>query len=456
MKIAMIGSGYVGLVSGTCFAQMGHHVHCIDIDEQKVQRMKQGECPIYEPGLEDLMHKALEKSFLSFSASYSDIAAAQVVFLAVGTPESADGSANLSYLYQAIDQCLEVFRQHPEQKNRVFVIKSTVPVGTGLAIKNHLIAKGFGEIAVINNPEFLKEGSAVDDFMKPERIILGGSILETDQWAFEVLDEVYAPFSRQNYRIIKMSNVSAEMTKYAANCFLATKITFMNEIARLCDVLGANVNEVRAGIATDSRIGSQFLYPGPGYGGSCFPKDVKALAHTARQNDEPFEIIETVEKVNQKQKHYVLEKMDQFFGGRDGLNGKNLCLWGLAFKANTDDVRESSSLVVAAELLKAGVSHLQVHDPEASENFMHSLKEFLKVNGVNEDLISRVKVHSDEYAALEAADALAVLTEWTQYRSPDFARIKQLLRTDVIFDARNLYKRSRVEAEQMTYFGIGC
>ena len=432
MKISVIGTGYVGLVTGTCFAEMGNEVTCIDIDETKVQSMKDGKCPIYEPGLEPMMVTNYKEQRLDFDTSYDSIKDASVVFMAVGTPSGDDGSADLKYVYAALDQLVPYIKD-----GLIIVLKSTVPVGTGENVKKYLSEKTDKKYVVVNNPEFLKEGSAVEDFMKPERVIIG---TDNDQ-AWEVMEELYEPFNRQTSRTIRMSNLSAEMTKYAANCFLATKISFMNEIARLCDKTGADVTEVRHGISTDSRIGTQFLYPGPGYGGSCFPKDVKALAYTAQQHGMNLKIVETTEEVNAQQKFYMFEKMKAHFGD---LSGKTIAIWGVAFKANTDDIRETPAIYTVKALTEAGAK-VRFYDPVADDNF----EAYAKEAGFNAQKVEH------RYDALDGADALCVLTEWKEFRMPDFKEMKSRLKAPVLFDGRNLYKTKHVLEEGFTYFAVG-
>lgn len=433
MKLSIIGTGYVGLVTGTCFAEMGHDVTCIDIDNAKVERMKKGECPIYEPGLEPLMQSNYKEGRLHFSNNYDSVNKAEAIFLAVGTPSSDDGQADLKYVFGACDSIAPYLRD-----GSIVVVKSTVPVGTGNKVREHLKSKTKVKFFVVNNPEFLKEGSAVEDFMKPERIIIGAQENE----AAEAIEELYEPFNRQIKRTIRMSNISAEMTKYAANCFLATKISFMNEVARLCDIVGADVEEVRHGISTDSRIGSQFLYPGPGYGGSCFPKDVKALVHTSKEHGIRFKIVEAVEEVNKEQKLYLFSKVEKHYG--KDLKGKTFVLWGAAFKANTDDIRETASIDTARALHKAGAK-VRFHDPEAADNFE---KEMVKL-GIPVDQFE------NKYDALNGADGLLVMTEWKQYRAPDFDEIKSRLKSPVIFDGRNLYNTKKTLEQGFTYYAIG-
>jgi UDPglucose 6-dehydrogenase len=433
MKLSIIGTGYVGLVTGTCFAEMGHDVTCIDIDAAKVERMNKGECPIYEPGLEPLMQSNHKEGRLQFAHNYESVSKAQAVFLAVGTPSSDDGQADLKYVFGACDSIAPHLID-----GSIVVVKSTVPVGTGDKVREHLKTKTNKNVYVVNNPEFLKEGSAVEDFMKPERIIIGSREKE----AAEKIEELYEAFNRQVKRTIHMSNLSAEMTKYAANCFLATKISFMNEVARLCDMVGADVEEVRHGISTDSRIGSQFLYPGPGYGGSCFPKDVKALAFTARELGTSFKIVETVEEVNKEQKKYLVGKVRKHF--KNDLRGKTFVIWGTAFKANTDDIRETPAIDTVLALHDAGAK-VRIHDPEAADHFekyMHKLN-------------IPVDQFENKYEALNGADALIVLTEWKQYRAPDFDEIKSRLKQPLIFDGRNLYNTKKVLEQGFTYYAIG-
>lgn len=433
MKLSIIGTGYVGLVTGTCFAEMGHDVTCIDIDKAKVERMKKGECPIFEPGLEPMMRSNHDDGRLHFSHDYSSVAKAEAIFLAVGTPASDDGQADLKYVFAACDSIAPHLHE-----GSVVVVKSTVPVGTGNKVREHLRALTSKKFYVVNNPEFLKEGSAVEDFMKPERIIIG--CLETE--AGDIVEELYEPFNRQIKRTIRMSNISAEMTKYAANCFLATKISFMNEVAKLCDIVGADVEEVRHGISTDSRIGTQFLYPGPGYGGSCFPKDVKALVYTAKENGARFKIVEAVEEVNKEQKKYLASKVKKHF--KDDLKGKTFVLWGTAFKANTDDIRDTPAIETALALTQAGAK-VRIHDPEAAIHF-EQLMEKMKIP---------VERFTNKYDALNGADGLLVMTEWKQYRAPDFDEIKSRLKVPLIFDGRNLYNTKKVQEHGFTYYAIG-
>lgn len=432
MKISVIGTGYVGLVTGVCFAEMGNKVTCIDIDEKKVQKMREGISPIYEPGLEPMLRRNIEDKRIQFATDYDSITDSVAVFMAVGTPSGDDGNADLKYLYSALDSLITVMKD-----GLIIVLKSTVPVGTCVAVDNYLKERTQKQYHIVNNPEFLKEGSAVVDFMKPERVIIG---TDNDD-AFKVMDDLYEPFNRQIKRTVRMSNLSAEVTKYAANCFLATKISFMNEIARLCDLTGADVEEVRHGISTDSRIGTQFLYPGPGYGGSCFPKDVKALIYTAKQHDLDFKIVTATEEVNKEQKTYMFHKMKNHF---TDLKDKTFAVWGVAFKANTDDIRETPAQYMVEALTNAGAS-VKFFDPVASSNFenMAAQKSF------------NAKRVDNKYDVLNDCDALVVLTEWKEFRAPDFSEIKSRLKQPVIFDGRNLYNTQKVVADGFEYYAVG-
>ena len=432
MRVSVIGTGYVGLVSGTCFAEMGHSVDCIDIDISKIDLLKSGGCPIYEPGLTEMIERNVSDKRLSFSTTFDSVKDSDAVFLAVGTPMSEDGQADLKYLYSAAESIASFV-----PKNGIIVIKSTVPVGTAAKLNEFLSSKINHEYHIVNNPEFLKEGAAIDDFMRPERIVIGSA----DDYSFNKISDLYDSFFRESRRIIRMTNVSAEMTKYAANCFLATKISFINEIARLCDLSGADVEEVRTGIQTDSRIGHKFLYPGPGYGGSCFPKDVRALAFTAKQLGYEFKIVEATEKVNQEQKLYMLKKIKKHFGS---LSGKTFTFWGVAFKAKTDDIRETPAIYLAQALNKEGAK-VKYYDPIASNNF----KKFCEEKNINAEM------SDDMYEACSESDGLIILTEWKQLRNPDFLKIKNELRENVIFDARNLYSFSKVSEAGMTYYSVG-
>lgn len=436
MKVAVIGTGYVGLVSGTCFAEIGNQVTCIDIDQTKIDLLNKGKSPIYEPGLNELLERNIKSNRLQFSLNYDSVKEAKAVFLAVGTPSDKNGNADLKYLKQA---AIEVAKNI--SSNTVIVIKSTVPVGTNLVITNLIKENTNTNFYLVNNPEFLKEGSAIEDFMRPDRVIIG----HQSETAFSIMEELYAPLLRQGNPIIGMSNLSAEMSKYAANCFLATKISFINEMARLCDLTNADIEEVRKGISSDKRIGSHFLYPGPGYGGSCFPKDVKALISTAKDFQLNLEIVEATEKVNEEQKVYMFHKIKKYFNGN--LKNKIISFWGVAFKANTDDVREASAISMANALIKEGAI-IHFFDPIASENFLKQMSEFPETK-------NKIFSFEDKYECLKNSDGLVTMTEWREFRVPDFELIKSQLKTKVIFDARNLYETKKIESLQIKYFAIG-
>ncbi len=431
MRIAVIGSGYVGLVTGTCFAETGNSVTCIDIDQKKVDMLVRGEIPIYEPGLDLLFERNTYQGRLNFTTNLKEgIEGAQVIFLALPTPPGEDGSADLKYILKVADDLGSILKEYA-----VIVDKSTVPVGTAEKVTAAIAKNATVDFDVVSNPEFLREGVAVDDFMKPDRVVIGTQ----SKKAIETMEQLYEPLVRQGNPIIFMDEKSAELTKYAANSFLATKITFMNEIANLCELLGADVDMVRKGIGTDSRIGKRFLFSGIGYGGSCFPKDVQALAKSASNVDYDFGILNAVMRINQSQKTKLIPKIKAYFGG--SLQGKTIAMWGLAFKPNTDDIREAPALVNIEELVQAG-ANVQAFDPEAMEN----------VKGVIGDKITYAK---NQYEALKDADALLIVTEWPVFRSPDFDKIKSLLTNKVIFDGRNLYKPSDMKKNGFEYYSIG-
>ncbi|HTG81965.1 MAG TPA: UDP-glucose/GDP-mannose dehydrogenase family protein [Geobacteraceae bacterium] len=441
MKVCVIGSGYVGLVAGTCFAESGNDVTCVDVDEKKIEGLKQGIIPIYEPGLKELVLRNSEEGRLSFT---TDIAAAVknslVNFIAVGTPPGEDGSADLQYV---IDVARQIGRHMESFK--IVVDKSTVPVGTAdkvrQAIAEELAARGVViEFDVVSNPEFLKEGAAIDDFMKPDRVVIGSDNVRTA----EIMKELYAPFMRKQNRLIVMDIRSAEMTKYAANAMLATKISFMNQVANLCECLGADVAAVREGIGSDSRIGYDFLFPGVGYGGSCFPKDVKALVRTAEECGYDFLLLKAVEEVNERQKLVLPRKIEAVLGDpsrEKPLAGMTIAVWGLSFKPRTDDMREAPSVAIIGRLLELGAA-VRAHDPEA-------IKEAAKIFG------DRVAFNHNPYEILQGADALAIVTEWSEYRNPDFDKIKALLKRPTIFDGRNLYQPQRMKEAGFRYLPIG-
>ncbi|WP_410077926.1 UDP-glucose dehydrogenase family protein [Alistipes putredinis] len=435
MNIAIVGTGYVGLVSGACFAEMGIDVTCVDINPEKIKCLLNGEIPIYEPGLDDLVKRNVEAGRLHFTTDLTTcLDNVEVVFSAVGTPPDEDGSADLQYV-------LEVARTFGRniKKYTILVTKSTVPVGTAKKVKavieEELTKRGEQiDFEVASNPEFLKEGAAIKDFMSPDRVVVG---VESDR-AKKVMERLYRPFQMNNYRLYFMDIPSAEMTKYAANAMLATRISFMNDIANLCDLVGANVDMVRKGIGADTRIGSKFLYPGCGYGGSCFPKDVKALAHTAREYGYMMGVIEAVEAVNERQKEIVVKKLQDKLGT---LRGKTIALWGLAFKPETDDMREAPALVVIEKLLEAGAS-VKVYDPVAMDECRRRIGD-------------RVVYCKDMYDVVIDADALAVLTEWKEFRIPSWSVIKRVMKQPVLVDGRNIYSKDEVIAEGFEYAAIG-
>ncbi len=433
MKVSIIGTGYVGLVSGTCFAELGHDVTCIDIDEKKIETLKQGESPIYEPGLTDLLKKNIKNERLKFSTDYKSVPEAQAIFLAVGTPSDDDGRADLKYLKAAAEMTAQNISD-----DAIIVIKSTVPVGTNKMIEELVAKTTTKKFHIVNNPEFLKEGAAVEDFMKPDRVVIGFK----EKFAGDTIEKLYEPLMIQGHPIYKMSNLSAEMTKYAANCFLATKISFINDIARLCDFTGADIDEVRKGITSDRRVGPHFLYPGLGYGGSCFPKDVKALINTARDYDMPLEIVEAAEKINSTQKDYFFNKVLNYFN--KDLNGKTIALWGAAFKPKTDDIREAPAIHLVKKIIEAG-GKVRIHDPIALENFINYMD-------LPKDQVTPVE---DMYKTLDGANALVLVTEWTEFRAPRFKDIKEKLSHPVIFDGRNIYNQEEVRGLGFEYFSIG-
>ena len=431
MKVCVIGTGYVGLVTGTCLAETGNQVTCVDIDAEKVARMKRGEIPIYEPGLDVLFERNIRQGRLTFTTTLSDgIKDAEVLFLALPTPPGEDGSADLSYVLAVAEDLGPLLQNYT-----VVIDKSTVPVGTADLVRKTISQSAKVPFDVVSNPEFLREGFAVEDFMKPDRIVIGTS----SERAKQLLSELYAPYVRQGNPIFFMDERSAEMTKYAANAFLATKISFMNEVAQLCERVGANVDQVRLGIGADDRIGKRFLFPGLGFGGSCFPKDVLALVHTAAQTDYSFEILKAVLKVNQGQRQFFADKVLAHFNGN--LQGKTIGLWGLSFKPDTDDIREAPALYLLDRFLQAGAT-LKVYDPEAMEHVKALYGE-------------RLHFSEDSYDAAEGVDALIVATEWSVFRSPDFSRLKSLMRQPLIFDGRNIYDHKKMEAQGFSYQSIG-
>lgn len=430
MRIAVIGTGYVGLVTGTCFAETGNYVTCVDIDVNKVQKLSAGEITIFEPGLEKLFERNLKDGRLTFTTSLADgVEDAEIVFLALPTPPGEDGSADLSYVLGVAESLGKIMKDY-----KIIVDKSTVPVGT--AAKVHAaIAKNYsGEFDVVSNPEFLREGVAVDDFMKPDRVVVG----TTSERAQKLMSDLFAPYVRQGNPIIFMDEKSAELTKYAANSFLAMKISFMNEVAQLCERLGADVDMVRRGIGTDERIGKRFLFPGVGYGGSCFPKDVKALAKSAEEVNYEFKILKAVMEVNETQKLHLLPKIKRYFQG--SLKGKRIALWGLAFKPNTDDVREAPAFDMIKALLEEGAS-VCAFDPEAVPNTRKQFGDSIE--------------YASQYQTIENADALVIATEWNEFRTPDFEKIAASLKNKAIFDGRNLFDAAAMREMGYHYESVG-
>jgi UDPglucose 6-dehydrogenase len=431
MKIAVVGTGYVGLVSGTCFAETGNNVICVDIDKNKVDKLSAGKITIFEPGLEKLFLRNQKEDRLHFTTSLAEaIKDAKVIILALPTPPGEDGSADLKYILGVADDLGKLITDYT-----VIVDKSTVPVGTAEKVHAAIAKNAKTGFDIVSNPEFLREGVAVGDFMKPDRVIIG----TTSERAKKIMNDLYAPFVRQGNPIIFMDEKSAELTKYAANSFLATKITFMNEIAQLCERLGADVDMIRRGLGTDERIGKRFLFPGIGYGGSCFPKDVKALEKSAQQVNYDFKILNAVMQVNDNQKLHLIPAIKAYF--KNNLKGKTIALWGLAFKPNTDDVREAPALYIIEELLKEGAA-VSAYDPEA-------------MNNVKALLGDKITFHEMQYNALANADILIIATEWSEFRTPDFEKIASLLKNKVIFDGRNLFDLKQMEELGFYYVSIG-
>mgnify|MGYP001458574218 CR=1 FL=1 len=436
MKITIVGSGYVGLVTGTCFAEVGIEVTCVDIDQKKIENLKQGIIPIYEPGLEEMVHRNQKKGRLNFTTNIAEaLQDCEVLFSAVGTPPDEDGSADLQYVINVARDCGRNMNDY-----LLIVTKSTVPVGTAkkvkAAVQEELDKRGVKiEFDVASNPEFLKEGAAVDDFLKPDRIVVG---LESER-AEELMKSLYKPFTLNGHPVIFMDITSAEMTKYAANSMLATKISFMNDIANLCEIVGADINMVRKGIGSDSRIGHKFIYPGIGYGGSCFPKDVKALIHTAEDFKYPLRVLKAVEDVNEDQKSVMYHKVFNYFKG--DLTGKTIGMWGLSFKPQTDDMREAPALVLIKKFLDAGAK-VKAYDPVA----MHEAKRILG---------DSIEYAEDQYDALIDADCLILVTEWSEFKFPNFNIIRKLLKSTVVFDGRNIYDRIEMKRKGFDYFCIG-
>jgi UDPglucose 6-dehydrogenase len=435
MKIAVVGSGYVGLVAGACFAESGNEVVCVDIDAKKIERLIAGEIPIYEPGLEDLVKRNHAENRLSFTTSLAEgVKASEVIFIAVGTPPDEDGSADLTHV-------LAVAKGIGQAMNgrKIVVNKSTVPVGTAEKVRATIAAATKFPFDVVSNPEFLKEGAAIDDFMRPDRVVIGTASSE----AADVMTELYSPFVRTNNPILIMDNASAEMTKYAANTMLATRISLMNEIANLCERVGANIESVRKGIGTDERIGMSFLFPGVGYGGSCFPKDVRALVGTGKLFGLDMKVSKAVEAVNDHQKEVMFDRAVAHYGGINALKGKTFAIWGLAFKPRTDDVREAPALVIADKLSAAGAT-LRLFDPEARATFEQQFGPH-----------ANVTYCESNYDALEGADALIICTEWNEFRRPNFDRLVELMRHKVVFDGRNIFDPAKMRQKGFVYHSIG-
>jgi UDPglucose 6-dehydrogenase len=440
MNISVIGTGYVGLVSGTCFAETGNHVVCVDIDANKVQRLREGNIVIYEPGLEVLFERNLKEGRLNFSTNLEEaVLHGDIIFLALPTPPGEDGSADLSYILGVAENIGKLLAQHKIFK--VIVNKSTVPVGTAELVHAKIAENYTGEFAVVSNPEFLREGAAVDDFMKPDRVVVGCSNAK----AKDLMQKLYQPFVRQGNPIYFMDERSSEMTKYAANSYLAMRITFMNELANLCEKAGADVETVRVGMGSDARIGKRFLFPGIGYGGSCFPKDVQALRKTASQYNYDFKILNSVMEVNDAQKLVLADKILSFYDGN--LAGKTIAIWGLAFKPNTDDIREAPALYIIPKLVAAGAK-IVAYDPEGMPN----VQQYFSKDAV---ISEKLSFANDAYEAINGADCLAICTEWSLFRTPDFARVKGLLKVPTIFDGRNLYDMESMQNEGFYYNSIG-
>jgi len=430
MKIAVVGTGYVGLVVGACLAETGNEVVCVDKIDAKVRMLRRGRMPIYEPGLEELVQRNTKRKRLSFSTQLPKaVRTSEIVFIAVGTPQDEDGSADLRHVQDVAKEIARAMNGY-----KVIVDKSTVPVGPAARVRDIVRRETTHPFSVVSNPEFLKQGAAVDDFLRPDRVVIGAE----DDKARRIMEELYAPFTRTGAPVMVMDCASAELCKYAANAMLATKISFMNEIANVCELVNADVDDVRRAVGSDKRIGPSFLFPGVGYGGSCFPKDVKAILHFSGKKGYEFKILDAVEAVNQRQKGRLVEKMAAHFGS---LKGKTIALWGLAFKPRTDDMREAPAITIIERLIQAG-ARVQAFDPEA-------MKVARGIFGAKLTLVDR------SYDALKGADALAVLTEWNEFREPDFARMRKLLRSPVIFDGRNIYRPAMMKEQGFTYYAIG-
>jgi UDPglucose 6-dehydrogenase len=434
MKISVFGTGYVGLVVAACLAENGNHVIAVDIDEDKIARLKRGEIPIYEPGLSELVSRNVEEDRLAFTTAFDDaVTSSGILFIAVGTPPGEDGAADMSHVLAVSEG---IGRAMNERK--VVVLKSTVPVGTNRRVKDTISRLTSHPVGVVSNPEFLKEGAAIDDFLRPDRVVIGCDEPETA----EIMEELYRPFVRTGNPVLVMDPASAELTKYAANAMLASRISFMNEIALLCEKVGADVSQIRRAVGSDRRIGHAFLFPGVGYGGSCFPKDIRALIRTAQDQGVALEIVEATEKVNENQKRHLLSKIRAHFGNE--LAGKTVALWGLAFKPRTDDMREAPSLALIRGMVEDG-ARVRAYDPEATEEAKAALR----------DVDGRITYVRKSYEACEGADCLVLVTEWNEFREPDFDTIRRLLRRPVVFDGRNIYNPEVLKALGFTYYGIG-
>ena len=436
MKVTVVGTGYVGLVTGTCFAEMGNIVHCIENNPAKLKQLNNADIPIFEPGLELLFHRNIAQKRITFSDNLEQgVLEGEVIFLCLPTPPYEDGSADLKHVFYVANQIGQILANAPNPGHKILVNKSTVPVGTAKQVKDIVSKYGYSNFTVVSNPEFLREGFAVEDFMKPDRIVIGSD----SPHAIEVMKKLYEPFVRQGNPIIEMNTSSSEVTKYAANSYLAMRITFMNQLANFCESAGANVDMVRKGMGTDSRIGKRFLFPGIGYGGSCFPKDVKALIHSSKLADSEMELLTLVDQINDRQKKVLVSKLISYYDGK--LKGKKFAVWGLAFKPNTDDMREAPAITIINELLKHGTK-VTAYDPVAMEN--------AKV--VFGDTISFAE---NEYDACEDADAILILTEWNEFRNPNFGQLLSQLREAVIFDGRNLFDPRDIEEKGFNYISIG-
>jgi len=441
MKIAVVGTGYVGLVSGTCFAESGNNVICVDIDQKKVERLQAGDIVIYEPGLEVLFHRNIKENRIHFTTNLKEaIEKSDLIFLALPTPPGEDGSADLSYILGVAEQIGKLLVEHKQYK--VIINKSTVPVGTAEKVRNKILENYQGDFDVVSNPEFLREGAAVDDFMKPDRVVVGCST----EKAKKMMHQLYAPFVRQGNPIYFMDERSAELTKYAANSYLAMRITFMNELANLCEKVGADVETVRVGMGSDNRIGKRFLFPGIGYGGSCFPKDVQALVQTSNQYGYEYSTLNAVIQINDKQKLVLANKIIAYFG--DDIKGKKIALWGLAFKPNTDDIREAPALYIISKLIEAGAK-VSCYDPEGIPN----TKDYFEKN--HPSISGQISYGENAYEILNDADALAICTEWSIFRTPEWDLVKSKMKHNIIFDGRNLFELEEMKEQGFYYNSIG-